>query len=117
MNAMRGRIANITAGLTATPNHGDRSRQAAAHVESEKSFHVLDLTSAGLPAELLIRFEHLANTGRAYRVTVADQAAPGIDRNFESRFGFFRAHLWQRRRATVHKFDAFARLGEPENFV
>jgi len=41
-------IAMITAGSAAAPNHGHRSRQAAAHVEREKSFHVLNLATAGL---------------------------------------------------------------------
>src|SRR5947209_3027164 len=107
----------VVAESAATPNHGHRSRQAAAHVEREEFFHVLDLASAGLLAELLIGFEDLANAGRAHGMTVANQTAASVHRNLEWRLRFFRAHLWQRRRATLHKFDAFARLGEPENFV
>ncbi len=38
----------VVAGSAAAPNHGDRSRQAAAHVEREKSFHVLNLATASL---------------------------------------------------------------------
>ena len=50
-------------------------------------------------------------------MTVADQAAAGVHRNLDWRFGFFRTHLRQRGRAAFYELDAFARLGEPENFV
>jgi hypothetical protein len=58
--------------LLASPNHGDGRREAAAHVEREEFFCVLDLVSTGLFRELLIRFENLANTCRPDRVTVSD---------------------------------------------
>ena len=65
-----GTLACIT--LIAAPNHGHRSRQAAAHIECEELFHVLDLSRVCLPRELLIRFENLTNTSRAYRMAVAN---------------------------------------------
>src|SRR6516164_4685828 len=107
----------MLAGSIATPNHSHRSRKAAAHVKREESPDVLNLARAGLCRELLIRFEHLANAGRAYGVTVADEAASSVHRNFEWRFGFFGTYLRQRRSATFHKLHAFPWLSEPENFV
>src|SRR5438552_2561808 len=110
-------IAMISAGSAAAPNHGHRSRQAAAHVEREESFHVFDLSRAGLFCELLIRFENLANTSRTYRMAVPNQAATCVHWNLEWRYGFFGTHQRQRCRAAFYKLHAFARLGEPENFV
>src|SRR5262249_6798264 len=49
-----GTLACIT--LIAAPNHGHRSRQAAAHIECEELFHFLDLSRVCLPRELLVRF-------------------------------------------------------------
>src|SRR6266542_6479007 len=63
----------VVAESAPTPNHGHRSRQAAAHVEGEEFFRVLDLTRARLFRELLICFENLANTSRAHRMAVANQ--------------------------------------------
>src|SRR5436190_966220 len=102
---------------TAAPDHGDRSRQAAAHVEREKSLCFLDLTRASLFGQLLIGFKHLTNSGRPDRMTVADQAAACVHRNLDWRFGFLRTHLRKRGRAAFYELDAFARLGEAENFV
>jgi hypothetical protein len=65
-------IAKSSAGLIASPNHGDRSREAAAHVEREEPLRILDLASAGLFCELLIRFKNLANACRPHRVTIGD---------------------------------------------
>ena len=78
----------------AAPNHGYGSRKAATHIKREEFSRVFDLTRAALLCELLIRFENLTNAGRAYRVTVADQAAARVHRNLERRFGFFRSYLW-----------------------
>src|SRR5262249_16282107 len=103
--------------LIPAPDHGYRSRQAAAHVECEEFFHALDLASACLFCELQGGFENLPNTGRAYRMTVANEAATRIYRNLKRRFGFFWTHLRQRCGTTFHKVNSFARLGEPENFV
>src|ERR1051326_2539635 len=82
--------------LLASPNHGHRSRETAAHVERKEFFHVLDLARTGLLFELLICFKHLPNAGRSYRMAVADQATACVHRNFERRPGFFRPHLRQR---------------------
>src|SRR5207248_10785863 len=79
--------------LVAPPNHGHGSRKTAAHIEREEFSHVLDLARAGLFRELLISFEHLANTSRAHRVSVTDQSAAGIHGDVEWRAGFFTAHL------------------------
>ena len=73
-----------------SPNHGDRSREAAAHVECEEFFRVLDLPRAGLVRELLIRLENLPNAGRPHGVTVGDQAAARVYRDLERPFEFFR---------------------------
>src|ERR1700756_3192734 len=78
----------VTARSVAAPHHGHRSRKTAAHVEREESSHILNLARAGLSGKLLIGFVNLANPCRAYRVTVADQAATRVHRNFEWRFGF-----------------------------
>jgi hypothetical protein len=56
----------------AAPHHGDRSREAAAHVEREKFSHVFNLARARLFGELLISLEYLAYSGRADRMTVGD---------------------------------------------
>ena len=103
--------------LLASPNHGDGSREAAAHVEREEFFGVFDLASTGLFRKLLIGLEDLAHAGRSDRMTVGDQAAARVHWNLERPIEFFRPHLRQRCRATFHKLDAFARLGESENFV
>src|SRR5437762_12077319 len=103
--------------LFASPNHGDGSREAAAHVEREESFCVLDLASTALLRELLIRFEDLANTCRPDRVTVSDYTAACVHRNLERSFEFFGAHLRQRRGSAFHKLDTLAGFGESENFV
>ena len=58
--------------LIATPQHGDRSRKTAAHVESEITFRVRNLPRAGLLGQMLISFEDLSNTRRANRVTIAN---------------------------------------------
>src|SRR5437773_667485 len=50
-------------------------------------------------------------------MTVTDQTAARVHWNLERRFGFFSTHLRKRRRAALHKLDAFTRLGETENFV
>src|SRR5882724_7834043 len=107
----------ITAGLIPAPNHGHRSRKAAAHVEREEFSHVLNLACAGLSGELLICFVNLANPSRAYRVTVANESAPRVHRNFEWRPGFLGTYLRQCRSATFHKVHAFPWLGEAENFI
>src|SRR5215211_277557 len=50
-------------------------------------------------------------------MTVTDQTAARVHWNLERRFGFFRTHLRKRRRAALHKLDAFPWLGESKNFV
>jgi len=52
-------------------------------------FRVFDLARAGLFGQLLVGFEHLANAGRADRMTVTDQTAACVHWNLERRFGFF----------------------------
>src|SRR6266478_5007531 len=89
----------VSARLVAAPDHRHGSRKAAAHVKREEFSGVFDLARAGLSGELLIGFVNLANTGRAYGVTVADEAASSVHRNFEWRLGFFRTYLRQRRSA------------------
>ena len=106
-----------SAGLIASPNHGHGSREAAAHVECEESFRILDLPRAGLFRELLVCLENLANTSRTHRVTVGDQAAPRVHRNLERPFEFFRAHLRQCCRSAFHQLHTLAGFGESENFV
>src|SRR5262245_22862074 len=101
----------------ASPDHRHGSREAAAHVEREKSFRALDLLRASLFGELLIRFKNLSNTSRSDGVTIRNQAAARVHRNLKRPFEFFRANLRQRSRSAFHKLDTFTRLGEPENFV
>ena len=104
--------------LFASPNHGDGSREAAAHVKGKKSFHVFDLAGARLFGELLVSLDYLADTGRADRMTITDQSTACVDRNFKRKFaGCFAAHLGQCGRATFHEFDTFARLGKSEDFI
>src|SRR5206468_2639580 len=103
--------------LLAAPDHSHRSRKAAAHVKREEFSHVLNLACAGLSGDLLIRFVNLANASCSYRMTVADEAASGVHRNFEWRLGFFGTYLRQRRSTAFHKLHAFPWLGEAENFV
>src|SRR6266566_9749195 len=50
-------------------------------------------------------------------MAVPNQAAACVHWNLEWRFGFFGTHLRQGCRAAFYKLHAFARLGEPENFV
>jgi len=58
--------------LVAAPNHGDGSRQAAAHVEGQIALHIFDLPRTSLIGEMLISFDNLAHTGRADRMPIAD---------------------------------------------
>src|SRR5437867_12574245 len=76
----------LKAVLLASPNHGDGSREAAAHVKGKKSFHVFDLAGARLFGELLVSLEYLADTGRADRMTITDQSTACVDRNFKRKF-------------------------------
>src|SRR5215475_274519 len=105
------------AGSIASPDHRHGSRETAAHIEREKSFRALDLLRASLFRELLICFKNLANAGRSDRVTIGNQAPARVHWNLKRRFEFFRAHVRQCCRSAFHKLDAFARLGESENFV
>src|SRR5262249_33702722 len=80
-------------------------------------FRVFDLPRASLFSQLLIGFEHLANSRRADRMTVADQTATSVHWNLERSFELLRTHLRQRCRPAFHKLDTLARLGESENFI
>ena len=77
------------AGLLASPNHGNRSRETAAHVERDEFFRVLDLPRTGLVRELLICLKNLPNPGRPDRMTVGDQTAARVHRNFEKALSNF----------------------------
>src|SRR2546423_11657208 len=83
--------------LIPSPNHGDASRETAADVEGQIFFRACDLTSAALFRQLLERFVDLPDTRRANRMTVANQAAANIHRNFPANFpsDVFAAHLRQ----------------------
>jgi hypothetical protein len=91
LKAMRGRIAlrkhcvrnrqsgrsamppaKIRAGLLPRPNHSDGSGEAAAHVESEEFFRVVDLPRTSLVRKLLIRLKNLPNPGRPDGVPVGN---------------------------------------------
>src|ERR1051326_4585617 len=105
--------------LIPTPQHRDAGRETAAHVESEIALRVWNLPLAGLFAQMLISFDHLANAGRAHRMAVADQSTARIHRNLERELPFhsFIPHLGQGSRAALRELSAFSRLGQPENFV
>src|SRR5437762_4438670 len=96
------RTQTVIARSIAAPNHGHRSRKAAAHVKREEFSHVFDLACTRLPRELLIFFNDLANSGRADGMTIADQTAACVHRNLECRSGSFSAPLRERCRAAFH---------------
>ena len=76
------------------------------------------LASAGLFGELLIRFEYLTHTGRADRMAIRNQTTARVHRNLERKLaGLLIPNLRQGGCAAFHKLDAFARLGESENFA
>src|SRR5256885_15048358 len=58
--------------LISAPQHRDRSRQTSAHVESQITFRVRNLSLPGLLGQMLISFEHLPDTSRAHRMTISD---------------------------------------------
>jgi len=65
----------------------------------------------------LVGFEHLANAGRADRMTVTDQTAACVHWNLDGALDFSGRTCGSVVRAALHKLDAFPRLGEAENFV
>ena len=72
--------------LVPAPNHGDGSRKASTHVKGKETFSPFNLPRARLSGQVLVGLVDLAHTGRSNRMAVANQAAPGVDRNFASEF-------------------------------
>src|SRR5262245_62072479 len=85
------------------PDHHDRGRHAAADVAREKSFCPRDLPLTRTLGEMFKHLDDLTNSGGSDRMTVADQAATGVDRqisDFKSRISDLDqvANRWERGR-------------------
>src|SRR3954453_24142822 len=105
--------------LVAAPNHRYGSREASAHVEGQEFFRALNLPRAGLFGLVLISLIDLTNARRADRMTIADQAAAGVDRDLPIEFAahLFVPHLRQRRRAAHGELGAFAFFSKTKDFI
>src|SRR5207245_11535466 len=105
--------------LIPSPNHGDGSCQASAHVKGKETLHPFNLPRAGLPSQLLVSIEYLTHAGRSNRMTVTNQSATSVNRNLPADFAadMFAPDLRKRRRSAFRQLGTFPLLRQSKNFV
>src|SRR5438477_5505006 len=114
MAAKSGRIC-----LIPSPNHGDGSSKASAHVKGKETPYSFNLPRLRLLSQLLVSIKYLTHTRRSNRMAVANQAATGIDRNLPADFAadMFASDLRKRGRSALRQLGTFPLLRQAKNFV
>src|SRR4026209_938336 len=105
--------------LIQSPKHGDGSSEASTHVKGKETLYPFNLSRARLFSQLLVGFVDLAHTGRSHGMAVANQAAPGVDRNLPTDFttDMFAPDLRKGSRSAFRQLSAFPFLRQAKNFV
>src|SRR5262249_35186687 len=85
-------------------NETDGGGGAAAEVQGAKGFRILDLILPGRGADLLRRVQQHPHAGRPDRVSAADQAPAGVDRQPAVDLDL----------AGLHGLPGFTRAGQPD---
>src|SRR5436190_19140248 len=105
--------------LIPSPNHGDGSSEASAHVKGKETLYPFNLPRFRLFSQLLVSIKYLTHAGRSNRMAVANQAATGVDRNLPADFAadMFAPDLRKRGRSALRQLGTFPLLRQAKNFV
>src|SRR5438552_18734817 len=102
-------------GLIPSPNHGDGSSEASAHVKGKETLYPFNLPRLRLLSQLLVSIKYLTHTGSSNRIAIANQAATGIDRNLPADFAadMFASDLRKRGRSALASSAPFPFSARP----